>query len=101
LLKLRREALAQRVVEHRIAGRVGEVAEHNRVRLGECRGPAKVEVCGSGGHQQHRRGGDRCTRHRASRRRDRCEFLLQLRGRLPPVRWVFFEATADDSFQPL
>ena len=37
LLKLHRESLSERIVEHRIAGRVGELGEHDRVLVGERR----------------------------------------------------------------
>ena len=37
LLELYRESLSQRIVEHRIAGRVGELGEHDRVLVGERR----------------------------------------------------------------
>ena len=37
LLELHREALSQRFVEHRIAGRVGELGEHDAVLVGELR----------------------------------------------------------------
>ena len=43
LLQLCREPLAQRVVEHRIAGRVGEVGEHDRVLIGQRRGTAVID----------------------------------------------------------
>ena len=37
LLELDRESLSQRLVEHGIAGRIGEIAEHDRVLVGELR----------------------------------------------------------------
>ena len=43
LLELHRESLSQRVVEHRIAGRVGEIGEHDRVLVGQRRGTAAVD----------------------------------------------------------
>ena len=39
LLKLHRESLSERIVEHRIARRVGELGEHDRVLVGERRTP--------------------------------------------------------------
>ena len=44
LLELHRESLSQRVVEHRIAGRVGELGEHDRVLVGERRRPRREDV---------------------------------------------------------
>ena len=43
LLKLYRKSLSQRVVEHRIAGRVGELREHDRVLVGQLCGAAAVD----------------------------------------------------------
>ena len=39
LLQLHRESLSQRLVEHRIAGRVGELGEHDRVLVGQAPTP--------------------------------------------------------------
>ena len=35
LLQLHRQSLSQRIVEHRIAGRIGELGEHDRVLVGQ------------------------------------------------------------------
>ena len=43
LLELNRESLPERLVEHRIAGRVGELAEHDRVLVGERRRTAAID----------------------------------------------------------
>ena len=44
MLKLHGQALAQRVVKHRVAGGVVEIREDDRVPFGESRGSVKVEV---------------------------------------------------------
>ena len=44
LLELHRKALSQRFVEHRIAGRVGELSEHDAVLVGE-RSPVADRSC--------------------------------------------------------
>ena len=49
LLELHRESLPQRFVEHRIAGRVGELGEHDRVLVGQRRGAAAVDRARDGG----------------------------------------------------
>ena len=51
LLKLRRESLAERIVEHRVARRVGELGEHDRVLVGERRCPRREDV---GAHEDCR-----------------------------------------------
>ena len=48
LLKLHRQSLSQRIVEHRIAGRVGELGEHDRVLVGQLRLSRIEEVAHSG-----------------------------------------------------
>ena len=42
LLQLNRESLSQGAVEHRIAGLVGEVAEHDRILVAQ-RGLSRIE----------------------------------------------------------
>ena len=48
LLKLHRESLSERIVEHRVAGRVGELSEHDAVRVGERRRSRIEDVAHSG-----------------------------------------------------
>ena len=43
LLQLHRQSLSQRIVEHRIAGRVGELGEHDRVLVGQRRRRSRIE----------------------------------------------------------
>ena len=49
LLELHRESLSQRIVEHRIAGRVGELGEHDRVLVGQRRRTAAIDHARDGG----------------------------------------------------
>ena len=46
LLELHHESLSQRFVEHRIARGVGELGKHDRVLVGQRRGPAAVDRTG-------------------------------------------------------
>ena len=55
LLKLHRESLSQRIVEHRIAGRVGELGEHDRVLVGQRRRSRIEDVAHHSGGRRRRR----------------------------------------------
>ena len=67
LLELHRESLSQRVVEHRIAGRVGEIGEHDRVLVGQRRRTAAIDRAGDC-RRDDDRCGDRQPQRRAARR---------------------------------
>ena len=56
LLELHRESLSERLVEHRVARRVGELGEHDRVLVGERRRTAAID------HARDRGGDDDCGR---------------------------------------
>jgi len=49
LLELNRESVPHRVVEHRVAGSVGELREHDGVGAGEFRSLVQIEVRGRSG----------------------------------------------------
>ena len=50
LLKLHRQSLSQRIVEHWVAGRVGELGEDDRVLVGQRRRLSRIEEVARSGH---------------------------------------------------
>ena len=111
LLELHRESLSERTVEHRVAGRVGELGEYDGVLVGERRRTAAID------HARDSGGDDDCGRadreppraetpeRRVRRHRSAVpvsqtfEIGAQVGGVLIAERAISLQAFRDDAFQ--
>ncbi len=111
LPELDRESLSQRLIEHWIAGRIGEIAEDDRVPAGQLRRPVEEHAAGGERHRG-RDSADECptescraeqptTRllHRVGSARQALQIGSQVGRVLISEIAIGLEASRDDSFQ--